>query len=283
MKQSYVSLLTTNDYLDGLLVLFYSLKQAKSKFDLCVLLTPNISLRTRSVLTDHSIAYTVVDRIKNPSDIRNGHRWFPTYSKLHVFGLTEYDKVVYLDADMLVLENIDELFERPHMSAANAGGMLPDKLDWVNMNTGLFVAVPSAWLVNDMLSQVGKIEVLASGGTLQKPRFGSDQDFVNAYYRDWPRRAELHLDHKYNMLHYHLDAYGSGFGYTLTPGPKRVAVIHYGSYLKPWALGRDVIDRLQCGIELSLENYAHRLWRNARDKIAHEPPLQDLDQCDRAR
>jgi glycogenin glucosyltransferase len=268
MKQSYVSLLATNDYLDGLLVLFYSLKQAKSKFDLCVLVTPDISLRTCSVLTAHSIAYTVIDCIKNPSDIHSGHRWFRSYSKLHVFGLTQYDKIVYLDADMLVLQNIDELFERPHMSAANAGGMLPHKADWLNMNSGLFVAVPSAWLVNDMLSQVGKIEVLASGGTPQKPRFGSDQDFVNAYYRDWTQRTDLHLDHKYNMLHYHLDAYSRCFGYTLTPGAKRVAVIHYGSYLKPWTLGRDVIDKLQCGTELSLENCALQLWIDARGRIS---------------
>lgn len=39
--------------------------------------------------------------------------WFnTTFSKLHVFGLTEYDKIVYLDADVLLLANVDELFDK---------------------------------------------------------------------------------------------------------------------------------------------------------------------------
>jgi len=38
--------------------------------------------------------------------------WFnTTFSKLHVFGLTEFDKIVYLDADLLLLSNIDALFD----------------------------------------------------------------------------------------------------------------------------------------------------------------------------
>lgn len=39
--------------------------------------------------------------------------WFnTTFSKLHVFGLTEFDKIVYLDADLLLLNNVDELFDK---------------------------------------------------------------------------------------------------------------------------------------------------------------------------
>ncbi len=35
-----------------------------------------------------------------------------TLTKIHVFNLTEYSKCVYLDADTLVLQNVDDLFER---------------------------------------------------------------------------------------------------------------------------------------------------------------------------
>jgi len=265
MRYLYVSLLTTDDYIAGILVLCFSLQSVESKYRCLVLITPNISMRCRSIMESHAIAYKEVEPVGNPTDIRIGHRWYPTYTKLRVFGLAECDKLVYLDADMLILENIDHLFERPHMSATNAGGMLPEKSHWKHMNSGLFVATPSTSLLMNMLSQVGNIEVLTSGGTAEKPNFGSDQDFLNAYYHDWPERAELHLDHKYNILHYHLDAYNRHFGYTLVPGTRRVAVVHYGSYLKPWNLTAAVIVRL-CSLEaLTLEERALRLWLQMKE------------------
>jgi glycogenin glucosyltransferase len=36
-----------------------------------------------------------------------------TFTKLHAFRLTQYEKAVFLDADTLVLQNADELFDRP--------------------------------------------------------------------------------------------------------------------------------------------------------------------------
>jgi len=271
MKYSYVSLLTTDDYLVGLMVLLYSLTEAQSRYECLVLLTPNISRRTRSILAAHSVQYKVIGTITNPTDVNIAHRWFRTYSKLHVFNQVQFDKVVYLDADMLVLENIDALFSCPHMSATNAGGRLPENVGWTDLNSGLFVAAPSESVFEDMQAQVGRIEVLASGGSADTPRRGSEQDFVNAYYRDWTRRTELHLDHKYNMLHYHINAYNARFGYTLSAGPSQVAVIHYASGVKPWTLRRDVIGRLRSGVDLTLEDQALRLWMSAYDRMLEAP------------
>lgn len=265
MRCSYVSILTTNDYLDGLLVLYHSLRATGTQYGFVVLITPDISLSTRAVLTAHSISYIAVDNVVNPTDIPTTHRWFATYSKLYVFGLAEYDKVVYLDADMLLLENIDHLFLLPHMSATNAGGQLPERAHWSHMNSGLFVAAPSRALLHDMLARIGTIECLTAGGTILKPLRGSDQDFVNAYYSDWRQRAELHLDHKYNMLHYCLDGYNANFGYTLTPGPKHVATVHFASYRKPWHLASSERAKLRCGLRPTLEQQALSLWSDTYD------------------
>ena len=60
-----------------------------------------------------------------------------TFSKLHAWRLTQYSKCVFLDADTLVLENVDELFEREELSAA------PD-IGWPDcFNSGVFVFEPS--------------------------------------------------------------------------------------------------------------------------------------------
>jgi len=58
-----------------------------------------------------------------------------TFTKLHCWRLTQYRKCVFLDADTLVLSNIDDLFERDELSAAPDAGW-PDCF-----NSGVFVYV----------------------------------------------------------------------------------------------------------------------------------------------
>ena len=41
------------------------------------------------------------------------------WTKLRVWQLDDYDKVVMIDADMLVLKNVDELFKMPELSACS--------------------------------------------------------------------------------------------------------------------------------------------------------------------
>ncbi len=61
-----------------------------------------------------------------------------TLSKIHVWRLEQYTKCVFLDADTLVLSNVDEMFEREELSAA------PD-IGWPDLfNSGVFVLKPSA-------------------------------------------------------------------------------------------------------------------------------------------
>lgn len=216
-RYSYISIISTDSYLDGLLVLNSSLMKTNPSFPFLALLTQNISQKTINTLREHSIPYKILTKdIYNPTNINRDHRWFLTYCKLHIFNQTEFTKIVFLDADMLILKNIDELFDKPHMSATNAGSMLPRKSSWTHINSGLMVIEPSSKLYLDMISKVGKIEILESGGTNDRPHAGSDQDFLNAYYPDWPNKKELHLDHKYNILHYYSDEYHKLFGYSFS-------------------------------------------------------------------
>ena len=260
-KYTFLSILTSDDYLPGLLVLAYSLQKTGTKLPLLVLLTSNISSETLNALDSHRIAYKVLDyELINPTNVDKKHRWFSTYSKIFAFGQTEYDKVVYLDVDMLILRNIDELFTYKHLSATNAGGALPRKRHWTHMNSGLMVVEPSKELFKNMLARIGKIETLEAGGTMLKPQHGSDQDFINAYFHDWPNQKELHLDHKYNIFHYHLDEYSKLFGYTIEDGPKPISIIHYASYLKPWNIKNDELDKMASDPDKRLELKAIQLW-----------------------
>ncbi len=69
-----------------------------------------------------------------------------TFTKLHCWKLTQYKKCVFLDADCLVVKNIDELFERDEFSAA------PD-VGWPDcFNSGVFVFKPSLETYSNLLS-----------------------------------------------------------------------------------------------------------------------------------
>lgn len=60
-----------------------------------------------------------------------------TFTKLHCWRLIQFTKCVFLDADCLVLKNIDDLFQRDEFSAAADVGW-PDCF-----NSGVFVYKPS--------------------------------------------------------------------------------------------------------------------------------------------
>ena len=267
-QYAYVSILTTDDYLPGLLVLHKSLLNTNTQYPFLVLLTKNISMEVVFVIKKQNIQYKVIEKeINNPTDVGQNHRWFPTYSKLHVFDQAQYEKIVYLDVDIVILRNIDELFKYEHMSATNAGGMLPRKSSWTHLNSGVFILEPSHNLFEDMIRKVGKIEELKSMGTSDRPLHGSDQDFLNAYYPNWPKQNNLHLDHKYNIFHYYLDEYNKLFGYTIEDGIKSISIIHYASYLKPWNMKKDDLDELHSNLNRRLELEAVEIWLSLYSKI----------------
>lgn len=276
-RLAYVTVLTTSDYLEGVQVLNYSLRQAGAKYPLVVLCGEDLPRSVNDTLTASGIEVHPVASIPNPvpSKARQPHwaHWNTTYTKLRIFGL-DFEKVIYVDADMLVCTNLDLLFSKPHLSAVNAGGQLPWLRDWIDLNSGLMVVEPSAPLLGEMLQKVGQLPVKDHG----------DQSFLHCYYPDWPKREDLHLDHKYNLFSVHLDDYSKLFGYRVIRrfpandlelnDPMTVSVIHYIGLKKPWHADypmRPWYRRLlQRGTAKPLLGHAATLWFQAREKMISE-------------
>jgi hypothetical protein len=84
-------------------------------------------------------------------------RWTHSFGKLAIFSLTGFDKLVYVDSDMLILRNLDKLFARPHMSAVVAGRSFPGDEHWRGLNSGLMVVKPQAGLYETLLDCISKI------------------------------------------------------------------------------------------------------------------------------
>ncbi|KAI5840518.1 nucleotide-diphospho-sugar transferase [Morchella snyderi] len=139
-------LLTNTKYLSGLLLLDYSLKSSGTKYPLLVLYTDTLEPEAHAALDRRGIPKMRIEYLlPKISRDYNDQRFYDSWSKLQPFSLTEYERVVQLDADMLVLKNMDELMDLPLsdniFAASHACVCNPKKVEyyppnWVPSNCG---------------------------------------------------------------------------------------------------------------------------------------------------
>jgi len=112
-KKVWTTLITNTAYLSGLLTLDYSLKLHGSKYPLVALYTDTFPPEGHAALERRGIPKQHVNYLLPAvhKDYSNDTRFYDCWSKLTPFSLTEYERVVQLDSDMLVLQNMDELME----------------------------------------------------------------------------------------------------------------------------------------------------------------------------
>ncbi len=111
----WTTLITNTAYLSGLLTLDHSLKEQESKYPLVALYTESFPQEGLDALDRRRIARKRIPYLlpATHKDFANDPRFYDCWSKLTPFSLTEYERVVQLDSDMLCLKNMDELMDVP--------------------------------------------------------------------------------------------------------------------------------------------------------------------------
>lgn len=131
-RTAFVTMVATDSFVPGVLVLWYSLNQTRSihseKDDFVVLETSSLSEEARQRLETSIpgcilLRHQVLERIDRFSssefiDRYQGNRSWMMFSKLNVFDLVQYERVLYMDADLLVLRDISALLH-PKAAASN--------------------------------------------------------------------------------------------------------------------------------------------------------------------
>jgi alpha-N-acetylglucosamine transferase len=220
VKKAYVTTLTNGDgYAPGVEVLGKSLQASGTQIPRVLLATQDVSPDARSRLVKQGWEIRDVEPIANPT--ANGDLLYPrfanVFTKLRGWQLTDFDRIVMLDADTLVLQNIDELFERSVFAAA-PDFLLPDRF-----NSGVMVLEPSTETFQKMIA------ALASSGTYD----GGDQGFLNTFYSDWyAMPVEHRLPIGYNMAHF-IYAFLRGHPSLRGKLEHEAKIVHY-MVQKPW-------------------------------------------------
>ncbi|XP_036601488.1 glycogenin-2 isoform X6 [Trichosurus vulpecula] len=217
--QAFVTLATNDVYCQGALVLGQSLKNHRMTRKLVILITSQVSSLLRDVL------YKVFDEVievnlEDSADyihlaLLQRPELGVTFTKLHCWTLTHYSKCVFMDADTLVLCNIDELFDREELSAAPDPGW-PDCF-----NSGVFVFRPSLETHSLLLEHAVK------HGSFD----GADQGLLNSFFSNWATSdIHKHLPFLYNL--------SSSTIYTYRPAFNKFGsdakVVHFLGPSKPW-------------------------------------------------
>lgn len=147
---TYVCVLSTDNYLDGALILNENLKCLQSKYPLLCLVNEKISEYTKSVLTYFGINYKIIKMIEYDSFSEENDYWKYTFDKLNIFSLIEYKKIVYLDLDLLLLKNVDHLFNEKHLTMAQ------DAPFYNGHNSGIMILEPNIDDYNKMIEYASK-------------------------------------------------------------------------------------------------------------------------------
>ncbi len=246
-SRAYVTLVTNDAYLPGAVALVRSIRLTGTQADTVVMHTGAVSpdtllplraLGAKPVLCDLlplSDAFNAAHarrEIHGRNPFTKGekpafHTPLDNFVKLRLWQLTQYERIVFIDADALVLRNIDRLFDYPEFSAAP--NVYESLVDFRRMNSGVFSARPSEATFAAML------ETLDTPGAFWKR---TDQTFLQTFFPDW-----CGLPVYDNMLQYVWFNMPELWDWSM------IRILHF-QYEKPWQADHPKAGRLQPLIDL---------------------------------
>ncbi len=226
---SYVTLVTNSDYMLGARALARSLQMCQAQWPLTVLVADDLSDLSAldstgcQIIPVQPLPLSEGFRARHSREAQHAQAPFTkgnkpqfhdplrNFLKLRLWELEDHETVVFLDADTLVIYNIDRLFDFPEFVAAP--NVYETLSDFHRLNSGVFVAKPNQKTFAHMVG------CLDQPGVFWKR---TDQTFLESFFPDWHG-----LPYIYNTLQY------VWFNLPQLWDWDRIRVIHY-QYEKPW-------------------------------------------------
>ena len=244
-KFAYITLVTNDDFVIGARALARSIQACAAAYPLLVMTTfrspavdalADFGVRLIDVSPPEvSAAFAVRHERKqihgkNPFTKGNKpafHTPLDNFCKLRLWQLTDYERLVFLDADTLMLKPCDRLFAYPEFSAAP--NLYEGLGDMHRLNSGVFVARPSMETYAAMIAALDAPEAYWRR---------TDQTFLETFFPQWHG-----LPYIYNCLQY---VY---FNLPDLWNWDAIHLLHY-QYEKPWQADHPKAKQLKPLIDL---------------------------------
>lgn len=110
---TYVTMLTNEQYFNGVAVLIKTIRRY-SQAPIHVLVTSNLSEATCRRVKSLCVLGDVipVEGIPSPYPSSNASWSESEFTKLHLWNLVQFERIVYIDADCILTESVDEVRKR---------------------------------------------------------------------------------------------------------------------------------------------------------------------------
>ncbi|CAF2549459.1 unnamed protein product [Rotaria sp. Silwood2] len=246
VRLAVVSAIYSDDYLEGIEVLGYSLRRINIQADLILFYISNrLNQLTLDRCRKAGWYLSSVERIKPPRFAIVYQRFHDQYTKLRIWSMIGYDRVLYLDADTLVIHDINELLTGTIFEDDQDGLLGAVEDVWQgeigpNFNAGVLLICPNMTIFNDMLI---KMHNMAAYGS-----YWAEQGFLNWYFKGSTGRLPLIYNFNNVLAIYHHDVY--------VRLRDRVKIIHYTCY-KPFHIAKS--NQLPDPALIELWNIWHQL------------------------
>lgn len=248
-REAYATILHSADvYVCGAIAAAQSIRMSGSKRDLIILVDQTITGYHRSGLEAAGWKVREIQRIRNPKAEKDAYNEW-NYSKFRLWQLTDYNKIIFIDADMLILRNIDFLFNLPEVSATGNDASL--------FNSGVMVVEPSNCTYHLLIDNIDKFESYNGG----------DQGYLNEIFTWWHR-----VPRYMNFLKHIWDVNDENEKEMKTrlfgAEPPVLYVLHYLGQ-KPWLCFRDY----DCNWNVDIlrefaSDVAHSRWWEVHDSMS---------------
>lgn len=261
MNYAYVTILYGNNiYLTGALVLGYSLKKTKTNHDIIILVTPDVSEEYKEYLKKF---YKIIDinYIKLNDNLFEKERFKDVFTKLECLKLIQYDKIILLDLDMIIVKNIDKLFKLSPPAAVLKHNYVPygqkisSKMICNNnklintINAGLMLLEPNINEYENIKKDINN--------TMIKYKFPEQEYLSLRYCNKW---TSITFNYNYQ---FGLTGRIKKHKYKIND----IYVIHYSNSFKPWNFFIKKIDNIEEKQFIEEHINYYNLWKSIYDKI----------------
>lgn len=241
---AYVSLLATDNYIGAAIVLMECWRELKSPYPFYMMVTENISQEKIEILEVLGFKIIHIDEwqpteyvnmkesLKDDKEAMHWHGtnplsngWQHIFSKLLIWNLTQFDKVCWVDLDIIFFRNIDDVFDLPGSTFLE-----PDANDYVSSQ--LIVAEPNEHLFKALKEYGDKF--IPTEETHHS--IFTDEDIIHSFFHD-----EIANCKKFIPITYSYAWNRCSIALEFMQLSHQLHGVHITGPAKPWLLGNDYI------------------------------------------